>query len=73
MTTSKIIEKKPLSNLVKDSISKDFCELFEGSDQAYTVARTVHGKTNQKKVISTSKYNFNKRKFLETTTRKDSN
>ena len=52
MTTSKIIEKKPLSNLVKDSISKDFCELFEGSDQAYAVATTTQQTTNQKKVFA---------------------
>ena len=52
MTTSKIIEKKPLSYEMKDNILSDFCELFEGSNEAYTIARTVQGKTNQKKVFA---------------------
>ena len=52
MTTSNVIEKKPLSNAKKDNILNNFCELFEGSNQAYTIARTVQGKTNQKKVFA---------------------
>ena len=54
MITSNVIEKKPLSNAKKDNILNNFCELFEGSNQAYTVARTVQGKTNQKKVFESS-------------------
>ena len=49
MITSNIIEKKPLSNAKKDNILNNFCELFEGSNEAYTIARTVQEKTNQKK------------------------
>ena len=52
MITSNIIEKKPLSNAMKDNILNNFCELFEGSNEAYTIARTVQGKTNQKKVFA---------------------
>ena len=52
MITSNIIEKKPLSNAKKDNILNNFCELFEGSNEAYTIARTVQGKTNQKKVFA---------------------
>ena len=51
MITSNIIEKKPLSNAKKDNILNNFCELFEGSNEAYTIARTVQGKTNQKKFL----------------------
>ena len=43
MITSNVIEKKPLSNAKNDNILNNFCELFEGSNEAYTIARTVHG------------------------------
>ena len=52
MITSNIIEKKPLSNAMKDNILNNFCELFEGSNQAYAVATTTQQTTKQKKVFA---------------------